>query len=159
MPTGAPEAGDSVRPLLAPLRHGPFGCGAVPGAPLMKSSVNLTLVTLAGAVSRTKAPEPPARDFAVQAAAPSPLLDVCRALYDERVTQGHGGQDMVAVVRAPESRTEGSAAARTTHGATVTRPRAAARTVEHPGLREVPVQQVLEGWWIRCGAGRSPGRP
>ncbi|MFF0203700.1 NAD(P)-dependent oxidoreductase [Streptomyces sp. NPDC005017] len=150
----------SVRTLLAPLCRELFGCGAVPGALLMKFSVNLFLITLvtglseafhfaerhgldqrllrdvldagpmASAVSRTKAPKLVDRDFAVQAAATdvlknnrliaeaargagvsSPLLDVCHALYGETVAQGHGGQDMVAVLRALESRTDGVSAA------------------------------------------------
>ena len=82
---------------------------------------------MASAVSRVKAPKLLDRDFAVQAAAvdvlknnrliaeaarradlASPLLDVCHALYQETVAQGHGGQDMVAVLRAIEARTEGT---------------------------------------------------
>lgn len=152
----AGEAGavDVVRPLLGPLCRETFGCGAVPGALLMKLSVNLFLITLvtglteafhfaerqgldrglfldvldagpmASAVSRMKAPKLRERDFAVQAAAldvlknnrliaeaarkahlASPLLDVCHALFEETVTQGHGGEDMVAVLRAIEART------------------------------------------------------
>jgi 3-hydroxyisobutyrate dehydrogenase len=81
---------------------------------------------MASAVSRTKAPKLEARDFAVQAAAldvlknnrliaeaaresglASPLLDVCHALFAETVALGHGGQDMVAVLRAIEARTDG----------------------------------------------------
>lgn len=83
---------------------------------------------MASAVSRTKAPKLEARDFAVQAAAldvlknnrliaeaarasglASPLLDVCHALFAETVALGHGGQDMVAVLRAIEARTDGEA--------------------------------------------------
>lgn len=75
-----------------------------------------------------KGPKLLARDFAVQAGAAdvlknnrliaeaareagvaSPLLDVCHALYGETVAQGHGGEDMVAVLHALEARTEGSA--------------------------------------------------
>jgi 3-hydroxyisobutyrate dehydrogenase len=146
----------AVRPLLAPVCHELFDCGRVPGALLMKFSVNLFLITtvtglaeafhfagrhgldqrllrdvldagpMASAVSRTKAPKLLERDFAVQAAAAdvlknnrliaeaargagvaSPLLDVCHALYAETVAQGHGGEDMVAVLRALESRTSG----------------------------------------------------
>ncbi|MFD3328419.1 NAD(P)-dependent oxidoreductase [Streptomyces sp. NPDC058701] len=82
---------------------------------------------MASAVSRLKAPKLLARDFAVQAAAAdvlknnrliadagrkaklaSPLLDVCHTLYAETVAQGHGGEDMVAVLRAIEARTEGT---------------------------------------------------
>jgi 3-hydroxyisobutyrate dehydrogenase len=81
---------------------------------------------MASGVSRMKAPKLLTRDFAVQAAArdvlqnnrliaeaarkaslASPLLDVCHALYDETVTLGHGGSDMVAVLRAIEARTDG----------------------------------------------------
>ncbi|WP_371525509.1 NAD(P)-dependent oxidoreductase [Streptomyces sp. NBC_01283] len=80
---------------------------------------------MASPVSRVKAPKLLARDFAVQAAAKdvlknnqliaeaarkaglaSPLLDVCHALFEETVTQGHGGEDMVAVLRALEARTD-----------------------------------------------------
>ncbi|MEV6025231.1 NAD(P)-dependent oxidoreductase [Streptomyces sp. NPDC052036] len=80
---------------------------------------------MASAVSRMKAPKLLARDFAVQAAAhdvlknnrlvaeaaraaglASPLLDVCHTLFDETVTLGHGSEDMVAVLRAIEARTE-----------------------------------------------------
>jgi 3-hydroxyisobutyrate dehydrogenase len=81
---------------------------------------------MASGVSRMKAPKLLTQDFAVQAAArdvlqnnrliaeaarkaglASPLLDVCHALYDETVTLGHGGSDMVAVLRAIEARTDG----------------------------------------------------
>jgi 3-hydroxyisobutyrate dehydrogenase len=81
---------------------------------------------MAGAVSRVKAPKLLARDFAVQAAATnvlennrliaeaarktdlaSPLLDVCHTLFEETVAQGHGGEDMVAVLHALETRTDG----------------------------------------------------
>jgi 3-hydroxyisobutyrate dehydrogenase len=147
----------AVRPLLAPMCREAFDCGGVPGALLMKFSVNLFLITLvtglteafhfadrhgldqallrdvldagpmASAVSRVKAPKLLARDFAVQAAAmdvlknnrliaeaarkaglASPLLDVCHALFDETVSQGHGGEDMVAVLHALEARTDGT---------------------------------------------------
>ncbi|MET8413140.1 NAD(P)-dependent oxidoreductase [Streptomyces sp. NPDC005195] len=79
---------------------------------------------MASAVSRGKAPKLLARDFTVQAASTdvlknnrliaeaarkaglaSPLLDICHALFDETVAQGHGGEDMVAVLHALESRT------------------------------------------------------
>ncbi|MGW4599732.1 NAD(P)-dependent oxidoreductase [Streptomyces sp. NPDC004457] len=79
---------------------------------------------MASAVSRMKAPKLRERDFAVQAAAldvlknnrliaeaarkariASPLLDVCHTLFEETVAQGHGGEDMVAVLRAIETRT------------------------------------------------------
>ncbi|MEV0222595.1 NAD(P)-dependent oxidoreductase [Streptomyces sp. NPDC050704] len=80
---------------------------------------------MASAVSRMKAPKLLARDFVVQAAAAdvlknneliadaarkaglaSPLLDVSHTLFDETVAQGHGGEDMVAVLRAIEARTD-----------------------------------------------------
>ncbi|MFJ9896110.1 NAD(P)-dependent oxidoreductase [Streptomyces sp. NPDC091280] len=154
MLAGDADAVAAVRPLLAPVCRESFGCGAVPGALLMKFSVNLFLITqvtglaeafhfaerhgldqrllrevldagpLASAVSRVKAPKLVDRDFAVQAAATdvlknnrliaeaarraglaSPLLDVCHALFAETVARGHGGEDMVAVVRALEART------------------------------------------------------
>ncbi|MFD7769599.1 NAD(P)-dependent oxidoreductase [Streptomyces sp. NPDC059787] len=159
MLAGDPSAVAAVRPLLAPMCRETFDCGAVPGALLMKLSVNLFLITqvtglteafhfadrhgldrrrfldvldagpMASAVSRMKAPKLLARDFAVQAAATdvlknnrliaraarkaglaSPLLDVCHALFDEIVAGGHGGEDMVAVLRALESRTDGTPA-------------------------------------------------
>ncbi|MEU3524574.1 NAD(P)-dependent oxidoreductase [Streptomyces sp. NPDC038707] len=154
MLAGEEDAVAAVRPLLAPLCRETFACGAVPGALLMKLSVNLFLITqvtglaeafhfaerqgldrrlflevldagpMASAVSRMKAPKLRERDFAVQAAAldvlknnrliadaaraarlASPLLDVCHALFRETVARGHGGEDMVAVLRAIEART------------------------------------------------------
>lgn len=79
---------------------------------------------MASAVSKVKAPKLRSRDFTAQATATdvlknnrliaeaarsaalaSPLLDVCHALYGETVAQGHGAEDMVAVVQALESRT------------------------------------------------------
>lgn len=157
MLAGDDDAVESVRPLLAPMCRETFGCGAVPGALLMKFSVNLFLITLvtglteafhfadrhgldqrllrdvldagpmASAVSRVKGHKLLARDFTVQAAATnvlennrliaeaarkadlaSPLLDVCHTLYGETVEQGHGGEDMVAVLRALEARTDGT---------------------------------------------------
>ncbi|MGW4026829.1 NAD(P)-dependent oxidoreductase [Streptomyces sp. NPDC005009] len=153
MLAGDPSAAAAVRPLLAPMCREAFDCGAVPGALLMKLSVNLFLITqvtglteafhfadrhgldrrrfldvldagpMASAVSRMKAPKLLARDFAVQAAAAdvlknnrliaqaarkaglaSPLLDVCHALFEETVAGGHGGEDMVAVLRVLEAR-------------------------------------------------------
>jgi 3-hydroxyisobutyrate dehydrogenase len=81
---------------------------------------------MASAVSRMKSPKLLARDFDVQAGAAdvlknnrliaraareaglaSPLLDVCHALFEETVAQGYGDEDMVAVLRALESRTDG----------------------------------------------------
>ncbi|MFE6197563.1 NAD(P)-dependent oxidoreductase [Streptomyces sp. NPDC057838] len=154
MLAGDDDAVAAVRPLLAPMCRETFACGAVPGALLMKFSVNLFLITqvtglaeafhfadrhgvdqrllrdvldagpMASAVSRGKAPKLLERDFTVQAAAAdvlknnrliaeaaraadlaSPLLDVCHTLYEETVAGGHGGEDMVAVVRALEART------------------------------------------------------
>ncbi|WP_128433881.1 NAD(P)-dependent oxidoreductase [Streptomyces cyaneus] len=159
MLAGDDDAVAAVRPLLAPMCHEVFDCGTVPGALLMKFSVNLFLITMvtglteafhfadrhgldqrllrdvldagpmASAVSRVKAPKLLARDFTVQAAATnvlennrliaeaarkadlaSPLLDVCHALFGETVAQGHGHEDMVAVLRALEARTDGAAA-------------------------------------------------
>ncbi|WP_405594039.1 NAD(P)-dependent oxidoreductase [Streptomyces sp. NBC_01092] len=156
MLAGDDDAVAAVRPLLAPMCRETFDCGDVPGALLMKFSVNLFLITLvtglteafhfagrhgldqrllrdvldagpmASAVSRGKAPKLLGRDFAVQAAAAdvlknnrliaeaarkadlaSPLLDVCHALFGETVDQGHGGEDMVAVLHALEARTAG----------------------------------------------------
>ncbi|MDQ0947164.1 3-hydroxyisobutyrate dehydrogenase-like beta-hydroxyacid dehydrogenase [Streptomyces phaeochromogenes] len=81
---------------------------------------------MASAVSRVKAPKLVTRDFTVQAAATnvlennrliaeaarkaglaSPLLDICHTLFGEAVDQGHGGEDMVAVLHALEARTGG----------------------------------------------------
>ena len=99
MLAGDDDAMATVRPLLAPLCRETFGCGAVPGALLLKFSVNLFLIAvvtglaeafhfaerhgldrarfldvldagpMASSVSRMKAPKLLARDFAVQAAA------------------------------------------------------------------------------------------
>ncbi|MFF5856886.1 NAD(P)-dependent oxidoreductase [Streptomyces sp. NPDC012751] len=104
MLAGEEDTVAAVRPLLAPLCRETFGCGPVPGALLMKLSVNLFLITLvtglaeafhfaerqgldrrlfldvldagpmASAVSRMKAPKLRDRDFAVEAAA----LDVLK---------------------------------------------------------------------------------
>ncbi|GGX91400.1 NAD(P)-dependent oxidoreductase [Streptomyces anandii] len=82
---------------------------------------------MASAASRTKAPKLLAGDFSVQAAVldvlknnrlvaqaarasgiASPLLDVCHDLFGETVALGHGGEDMVAVLRAIEARTAGA---------------------------------------------------
>ncbi|MFI0538413.1 NAD(P)-dependent oxidoreductase [Streptomyces sp. WSLK1-3] len=159
MTAGDDDAVAAVRPLLATMCRETFDCGAVPGALLMKFSVNLFLITLvtglteafhfaerhgldrrllrdvldagpmASAVSRVKGPKLLARDFTVQAAATnvlennrliaeaarraglsSPLLDACHALYVEAVEQGHGDEDMVAVLHALEARTDGTQA-------------------------------------------------
>jgi 3-hydroxyisobutyrate dehydrogenase len=99
MLAGDDAAVRAVRPLLAPMCREMFDCGAVPGALLMKLSVNLFLISLvtglteafhfagrhgldqrllrdvldagpmASAVSRVKAAKLLAGDFAVQAAA------------------------------------------------------------------------------------------
>lgn len=79
---------------------------------------------MASNVSRIKADKLLDDDFSVQAAIPdvlknnrlvveagrqagtsTPLLDVCLALYGEAAELGHGGSDMVAVIRAIEART------------------------------------------------------
>ncbi|MFD7388337.1 NAD(P)-dependent oxidoreductase [Streptomyces sp. NPDC059852] len=154
MLAGERDAVAAVRPVLAPMCDETFDCGDVPGALLMKFSVNLFLITLvtglteafhfagrhgldqgllravldagpmASAVSRGKGAKLLARDFDVQAAATdvlknnrliaeaarrtevaTPLLDVCHALFGETVAQGHGTEDMVAVLHALEART------------------------------------------------------
>ncbi|MFD9938891.1 NAD(P)-dependent oxidoreductase [Streptomyces massasporeus] len=99
MLAGDDDAVAAVRPLLAPLCRETFGCGAVPGALLLKFSVNLFLIAvvtglaeafhfaerhgldqrlfrdvldagpMASAVSRGKTPKLLERDFSVQAAA------------------------------------------------------------------------------------------
>ncbi|MFI8230010.1 NAD(P)-dependent oxidoreductase [Streptomyces sp. NPDC085900] len=153
MLAGDADAVAAVRPLLAPVCREMFDCGSVPGALLMKFSVNLFLITMvtglteafhfadrhgldrrllrdvldagpmASAVSRVKGAKLLDRDFTRQAGAAdvlknnrliaeaarkadlaSPLLDVCHALFGETVEQGHGRQDMVAVLRAIERR-------------------------------------------------------
>lgn len=82
---------------------------------------------MASVVSRGKAHKLAGGDFAAQAAAAdvltnnrlvaeaareaglaSPLLDVCHELFGETVAQGHGASDMVAVIRAIETRTAAS---------------------------------------------------
>lgn len=98
MVAGAPAAVEEVRALLAPMCREVVGCGAVPGALLMKIAVNLYLVTTVAAlaeavhfaerqgldldafvgilgagqtasgISRIKAAKLRHRDFAVQAA-------------------------------------------------------------------------------------------
>ena len=84
---------------------------------------------MASPVSRVKAAKLLAEDFDVQASITnvlennrlvaqaarhagiaSPLLDVCHALYGETAALGHGQEDMVAVVRAIEARTDAQAA-------------------------------------------------
>ncbi|GGO49107.1 NAD(P)-dependent oxidoreductase [Streptomyces lasiicapitis] len=80
---------------------------------------------MASGVSRMKSPKLLSGDFGVQAAAldvltnnrlvaeaarssgvASPLLDVCHRLFADTVALGHGGLDMVAVLRAIEARTD-----------------------------------------------------
>ncbi|NIH81979.1 NAD(P)-dependent oxidoreductase [Amycolatopsis viridis] len=80
---------------------------------------------MASSVSRIKAAKLLAGDFTVQASIAdvlknnqliaeaarsarlaSPLLDVCHALYGETLDLGHGAEDMAAVVRAIEQRTD-----------------------------------------------------
>jgi 3-hydroxyisobutyrate dehydrogenase len=105
MLAGEQEAVTAVRPLLAPMCHETFVCGAAPSALLMKLSVNLFLITtvtglaeafhfaqrhgldrrqflavldagpMASGVSRMKAPKLLARDFGVQAAAADVLMN------------------------------------------------------------------------------------
>ncbi|MFI8074911.1 NAD(P)-dependent oxidoreductase [Streptomyces sp. NPDC086033] len=181
MTAGDDDAVAAVRPLLATMCRETFDCGAVPGALLMKFSVNLFLITLvtglaeafhfadrygldqrllrdvldagpmASAVSRVKGPKLLARDFTVQAAATnvlennrliaeaarkaglaSPLLDVCHALYGEAVQQGHGDEDMVAVLHALESRTDGGPASVRQPQEHAGRPRAGQTSVAAP---------------------------
>ncbi|HYH34201.1 MAG TPA: NAD-binding protein, partial [Nocardioides sp.] len=82
---------------------------------------------MASPVSRVKAAKLLDREFSVQAAVSdvfynnrlvadearagriaSPLLDVCHELFAEAERLGHGGEDMAAVVRALEARTDGA---------------------------------------------------
>lgn len=79
---------------------------------------------IASDISRLKAPKLVARDFSAHAAITdvlkngrliseaarqngiaSPLLDICRDLYEETLALGHGKLDMIAVVQAIEART------------------------------------------------------
>jgi 3-hydroxyisobutyrate dehydrogenase len=79
---------------------------------------------MASDISRLKAPKLVDRDFSAHAAIAdvlkngqlisqaarqkgisSPLLDVCRDLYEETFALGHGKLDMIAVVKATEART------------------------------------------------------
>ncbi len=81
---------------------------------------------MASAVSRGKAEKLVGRDFTAQASIrdvlmnnrliaqaaraagiASPLLDTCHLLYGEALALGHGADDMAAVVRAIEARTDG----------------------------------------------------
>ncbi|GAA3919818.1 2-hydroxy-3-oxopropionate reductase [Amorphoplanes auranticolor] len=81
---------------------------------------------MASAVSRVKVDKLVSRDFSVQASIrdvlmnnrliaeaaraagiASPLLDACHQLFGEALTLGHGAEDMAAVVRAIEARTDG----------------------------------------------------
>lgn len=155
MLAGDPESVNQIRPLLQPMCHQSFLCGAVPNALLMKVAVNSFLIPLvtslaetfhfarrhgldvqqlqaildagpmASNVSRVKGAKLANGDFSVQAAITdvlkntklvtdaarekglaSPLLDVCEALYSETVAQGHGQEDMAAVIHAIEARTD-----------------------------------------------------
>ena len=82
---------------------------------------------MASSVSRIKAAKLVARDFSVQAAIAdvlknnqliaaaarsrgiaSPLLDACLSLYGETVALGSAGEDMAAVIRAIEARSDAS---------------------------------------------------
>jgi len=158
MLAGEPEDVAAVRPLLAPMCRDAIACGPVPNALFMKLGVNLFMTAMvtglaeavhfaeshgldlaqlvavldagpmASDVSRVKAAQLVARDFAVQAAVSnvlenvrliaaaardagiaSPLLDVCHALYGETQALGLGGADMIAVLRAIELRTAAAA--------------------------------------------------
>jgi 3-hydroxyisobutyrate dehydrogenase len=94
------------------------------GLDLERFVATLDAGPMASAVSRGKTAKLLAGDFSVQAASldvlknnrlvaeaarrggvVSPLLDVCHALFDETVRLGHGGEDMLAVLRAIEART------------------------------------------------------
>lgn len=80
---------------------------------------------MASDISRVKTPKLVARDFSVQASITnvfdnarlvaeaarkasiaSPLLDVCRALYEETLSLGHSDADMAAVLTAIEARSD-----------------------------------------------------
>jgi len=95
------------------------------GLDLERFAAVLDAGPMASSVSRAKTPKLATGDFAVQAGVvdvlknnrliaeaaraaglASPLLDVCHALYRETAALGHGGADMVAVLRAIEARTD-----------------------------------------------------
>lgn len=101
-----------------------FHFAAVHGLDLERFRAVLDAGPMASTVSRGKLGKLLAGDLAPQAAAAdvlknnqlvaaaaraaglaSPVLDACHALFTETVEQGHGGLDMVAVVRALEART------------------------------------------------------
>jgi 3-hydroxyisobutyrate dehydrogenase len=158
MVAGDPASVEAVRAIIAPMCATTEACGAVPGALVMKLSVNLFLITMvaglceafhfaqqhgldpdrfravldsgpmASNVSRGKLRKLRDGDFAAQAAArdvlmnselvaaaarragiAAPNLEVARALFAEAVAQGAGAQDMIAVVRAIEHRTQATA--------------------------------------------------
>jgi 3-hydroxyisobutyrate dehydrogenase len=100
------------------------------GLDLARFAATLDAGPMASFVSRGKTAKLLADDYSVQAASvdvlknnrlvaeaarragiASPLLDVCHMLFAETVTLGHGGDDMLAVLRAIEARTaKGNAA-------------------------------------------------
>jgi 3-hydroxyisobutyrate dehydrogenase len=94
------------------------------GLDLERFAATLDAGPMASFVSRGKTAKLLADDYSVQAASldvlknnqlvaeaarragiASPLLDVCHALFGETVDLGHGGEDMLAVLRAIEART------------------------------------------------------
>jgi 3-hydroxyisobutyrate dehydrogenase len=98
---------------------------AVHGLDLTTFRAVLDAGPMASTVSRAKLAKLLAGDLSPQAAAAdvlmnnelvagaaraagmaSPALDVSHALYGEAVRQGHGGEDMIAVIRAIETRTQ-----------------------------------------------------
>jgi 3-hydroxyisobutyrate dehydrogenase len=146
---GAADDVEEVRAIVAPMCHASFACGAVPGATLMKLSVNVFMLTmlsglaeafqfadgqgldrqqllsvieagpLASSAARVKGAKLVGDDFSAQALAtdalrstelithaaraaslPTPILDQVQALYRETVALGHGGEDMIAIVKA-----------------------------------------------------------
>ncbi|QIF03347.1 NAD(P)-dependent oxidoreductase [Roseimicrobium sp. ORNL1] len=150
---GEHDVVDRVRPLLSPMCHRSFYCGAVPKALHMKLAINLYMIAMvaglvesvhfaarhgvdlaqfmaildagpmASPLSRIKASKLVERDFSVQAAAEvvlenthlisaaarqahisTPLLDTCHQLLEEAVEQGFGSEDLVAMLRALETR-------------------------------------------------------
>ncbi|MFE1297816.1 NAD(P)-dependent oxidoreductase [Streptomyces sp. NPDC058731] len=126
---------------------------------------------MASSVSRMKAPKLLAGDFGVQAAAldvlknnrliaeaararglASPLLDACHALFEETVALGHGGADMVAVLRAIEARTGRAGAEEHADAAAGTDERAA-----RSGAEEHTARACTEESAARAGA--APARP
>jgi 3-hydroxyisobutyrate dehydrogenase len=108
MLAGERDALENVLPLLQPMCRKTIVCGSVPTALLTKLSVNLATGDFAVQASSSNVLENTRliAEAARQSKLASPLLDVCHALYAETEALGHGQSDMVAVIRAIETRTD-----------------------------------------------------